>query len=157
MTSQAVAERTWSDRITSGYQARGYLFREAMAFGIGIGIYLHLTRLLIGIPLLREHILTPAVDVAFGVVMVYIAAAALAAWRMVAFRNPAQRWAHGLVIGFVVVSIPLHLSTLFTHSTGYIDRIPRWYSMAELVLFFAFIYLETHLRLTTDPPAADSR
>jgi hypothetical protein len=123
--------------------------REAIVIGFGSGIYLHLNRLLIGTDLLRADILTPTVDVAFGLLMVYIAAASLAGWHLVRFRSNRQRWAHTLIVGFVVISIPLHLSTLFTHSTGYISGIPRWYSAGELVLFSSFIWLESHLRLNT--------
>jgi hypothetical protein len=70
MTTHALAQPRRSERISRAYRARGYLFREAMAVGVG-----------------------------FGLVMVYIAVASIAAWRMVAFRNTAQRWAHGLVGG----------------------------------------------------------
>jgi hypothetical protein len=149
MTAHAIEATATRRGPVAAYRARGYLFREAMAAGIGFGLYLHLTGLIFGKDTLRAHLLSPAVDVAFGVLMIYISAAAIAAWRLVEFRGTWQRRIHVIIIGFVTVSIPIHLAALFTHSTAYINALPRWYSMGELGLFAAFIYAETHLRLRT--------
>jgi len=150
MTMHALATAPTRRGPAAAYRARGYLFREAMVTGIGFGLYLHLTGLLIGKDPLRAHILTPAVDVAFGILMIYIAAASIAAWGLVEFRSRWQRRIHAVIITFVTVSIPIHLAALFTHSTAYINALPRWYSMGEVVLFSAFIYAETHLRLRSN-------
>jgi len=132
------------------YRARGYLFRGAMATGFVCGLYIHSTRLLFGIDMMRAHLLTPTVDVVFGLLLLYMATASIAAWRLVAFRNRAERFRHTVITIFVAISVPLHLSVLFTHSTAYTNLAPWWYSAAELPIFSVFIFVETRLRLQSE-------
>jgi|GEM_PF-2961863 len=98
------------------------------------GAYIHLTRLIFGIDLVLTHVVTPTFDSLFAIPMAFAAYAVIAARREYAFRNGFEK---GVVIFtgcYFIASLPIHISTWFTHSTELLRMFPAWYS----VFFLAF-------------------
>lgn len=118
------------------FDGGGLYFKQAAAATLIIGLYLHLTRLFIGLDLLTAKIITPGADAAFGVVMAYAAVTGWLSWRWVQHRTTAHRVVFGVLLSYVTVSVPVHLRSFFVDDVkALFGLFEAWYS----VLFLAVI------------------
>jgi hypothetical protein len=102
--------------------------------------------MIIGLEEFVRVVFTPPIDIAFGLWIIVPATTGLLSWR---------RYAGGLglciVYGFamfiLLISVPLHLQTIFTWNTHYLIAFPFWYSAIEVPMFFGLAFAMTRLKL----------
>jgi hypothetical protein len=148
------AQASWWAR----FQAQGYYFRPVASATILMGMCLHLTRLLLGDALTMQYIVTPTFDQFFALPIAYAAVSGLLSWRRMKFRSRGHKWFIGFIILYMLISIPLHVATWFTHSTAHLQAFPLWYSLL-LQPFYAAV-LVALWRVEFEPvisQAADDR
>jgi hypothetical protein len=128
------------------FKQHGYGLRYAIGATLIMGMYLHVTGLLIGQALLLEYVLTPSVDMALAVPMSYGAIVSWLVWKRV--QHPA-RW-HRLVYGFLTcyftLSIPIHIRTYVTGSPDFVSAFPIWYSAVILPIMAGLLIFAMRLR-----------
>jgi hypothetical protein len=128
------------------FKRHGFGLRYAIGATLVMGMYFHITRLLIGQALLLEYVLTPAADMALAVPMTYGAIVSWIVWKRV--QHP-SRW-HRLVYGFLTcyftLSIPIHIRTYFTGSPDFVTAFPLWYSAAILPVMAGLLIFALRLR-----------
>ncbi|MBK7317224.1 MAG: hypothetical protein IPO36_03720 [Anaerolineales bacterium] len=128
------------------FKMNGYFSNYAAIITVIGGIYLHLTSLFIGRELLKEHILTPAFDMVFAIPMAYAGIIGWLSWNKVVFDKGWKKFFYGFIMTYFTVSIPLHVQTYLTQSTGYIDAFPAWYSYPILVLMVLILVFMWNIR-----------
>jgi hypothetical protein len=128
------------------FKRHGFGLRYAIGATLVMGMYLHITRLLIGQELLLKYVLTPTADMALAVPMTYGAIVSWIVWKRV--QHPAL-W-HRLVYGFLTcyftLSIPIHIRTYFTGSPDFVSAFPIWYSAAILPIMAGLLIFAMRLR-----------
>jgi hypothetical protein len=100
------------------------------------GIYLHVSRLVFGDELLLQHLLKPVVDEILAISITYAAIAGLAGWKQLRFRSRAHRIVSMVILGFIIVSVPIHIATFFGASMSRYTAFPMWYSLIEAAFLF---------------------
>lgn len=120
-------------------------FKVAAGTTFALGVVIHSARLVMGIESFLRNIFTPAVDVAFGALILAAAIAGLLSWRRYT-GGGAGRIGYAFAMFMLVVSVPIHLRTLWTWSTDYLLVFPAWYSAIEVPMFFALSYMVTQMR-----------
>jgi hypothetical protein len=102
------------------------------------GMYLHLSRLLFGIDLTLERLVTTEFDSAFAVALIVVTAAIVMARNEVTPRNRLERFLFSFTLIYMGISIPVHVRTWFVPDNPEILRwFPAWYS----VLFLCYTAL----------------
>jgi hypothetical protein len=122
------------------FRQQGYAFRWVAIATIVTGIYLHVTRLLIGDALLQQYILTPLFDQYFALPIAYSGISGLLAWRRMQFRGRGHKALVGFIVFYMLTSIPIHAATWFTHSTANFSVFPLWFSVL-LQPFYVLVLL----------------
>lgn len=117
---------TWFEH----WQAQGYFFRPVAFVTIVIGACLHLSRLFLGDAITFQVIVTPTFDQYFALPIAYAGITGLLSWRRMAFRGRGHKIFLGIIVFYMVASIPLHLSVWFTHSIEHLKQFPLWFSVA---------------------------
>jgi hypothetical protein len=113
----------------------------------GIAITLHLSRLVLGDAAALRFVLRPWVDETLAVIMVYTIAAGLEGWKRLAFRGSGHRRLSIFILGFIVVSAPIHIATFFGASMERLTIFSHWYSLLEgAFLYPAFTLAVARLR-----------
>jgi hypothetical protein len=115
---------------------RAYFYREVAIGTLMFGIYLHVSRFVFGDELLLQHLLKPVVDEALAIPMTYAAIAGLAGWKQLRFRTRADRMVSRVILGFIIVSVPIHVATFFGASMSRYTAFPMWYSLVEAAFLF---------------------
>jgi hypothetical protein len=87
---------------------------------------------------------TPPVDIAFGAIILLAAVPGVMSWRRYS-GGRFGRIVYGFAMVMLIVSVPLHLKTIFTQSTDYLIPFPIWYSLIEIPLFAFLSYSMTRL------------
>ena len=119
---------------------------KAMAIAtFAFGAAIHTLRLIIGIDGIVAHVLTPAVDVAFGAFILGTAAAGLMSWRRYS-GGKLGRAGYAFAMFMLIVSVPIHLRTVVTWSTAYLTAFPTWYSIVEIPMFLGLVLMVSRLR-----------
>src|SRR5262245_55228059 len=117
-----------------------YFFKFAIIVTCAVGMFLHLTRLFIGIDLLLRYVATRTFDKIFFWPMLYAGLSSLLVAKRVihsSIWHKAFWWV--IVVYILVISAPIHARTYLTNSTEYLRAFPDWYS----VLFLIWIVLMT--------------
>ncbi len=111
------------------FQQQGYFFRAVAICTILFGVSLHLCRLVLGDAITFAYIVTPTLDHFFIIPIAYAGITGLLSWRRMEFRNGWHKAFLGFLVFYMIVSLPIHLTTYFTHSIEHISGFPRWYSV----------------------------
>jgi hypothetical protein len=99
------------------------------------GIYLHLSRLIFGIDLTLEKLVTTAFDSVFAFVLIFATLAIFNARKEVSFRNSLDRVLFYFTLVYFSISVPVHVRTWFVPDNPQMLRLfPEWYS-----IFFLFL------------------
>lgn len=122
-----------------------HLAKPAVLITLGIGMYLHLTRLFIGTELLAKYIYTATFDTVFAIPMLFGVISILPAWKHISFRNKFEKVIVGLTGVYFLASVPLHIQTWVTQNTNYILVFPLWFSLVFLA--YSSVLLITWWRL----------
>jgi hypothetical protein len=126
------------------------LARPAALITLGIGMYLHFTRLFIGTELLIKYIYTATFDTVFSIPMLVGLVSFLPAWKRMVFRNKFEKVvvvATGLLL---LLSVPLHVQTWYSQSTNYILVFPMAYSIIFLAYSSVMVFVWTRLKIVTE-------
>ena len=128
------------------FSARAPATFKAMAIvTFAFGAAIHALRLIIGIEAIVAYVLTPPVDVAFGVFIAGTAAVGLMSWRRYS-GGKVGRVGYAFAMFMLIVSVPIHLRTALTWSTAYLTAFPTWYSIVEIPMFLALVLMVSRLR-----------
>jgi len=125
----------------------GYYFQFVMIAVLITGQYIHLSRLIFGIDLVLKYLVTPTFDMIFMWPMLYGVVASLLAWKQVMHRSTRHKVIWRVIVGYFTLSVPIHASTYFTHSTQLLRIFPAWYSAIFLVMSSVMILFIWHLQL----------
>jgi hypothetical protein len=120
------------------------VFRWIAMLIFSCGVVMHAGSLIVGREPFVHGVLVPGVDVAFGVLVAVGAVLGLFSWRRYT-GGRALRWVYGFAMFMLVVSVPIHLKTLFTWSTDYLLAFPLWYSAIEVPMFMGLVYAMSRL------------
>ena len=124
--------------------------KPAVLITLGIGMYLHFTRLFIGTELLIKYIYTATFDTVFSIPMLVGLVSFLPAWKRMVFRNKFEKVvvvATGLLL---LLSVPLHVQTWYSQSTNYILVFPMAYSIIFLAYSSVMVFVWSRLKIVTD-------
>jgi hypothetical protein len=121
------------------------------------GIYLHLSRLVFGIDLTLEKLVTTAFDSAFAFVLIFTTIVIFMARKEVLFRNRVDRFLFFFTLVYFAISVPVHVRTWFVPDNPQMLRIfPEWYSLFFLLMTSLLIIGWWNLRAKpTAAPAMD--
>jgi hypothetical protein len=121
------------------------VFRVTAVVVFLMGFALHLTNVVIGPERLVAHVFSPAVEIAFAVMMIV---AALSGW--MSLKNLESQGALRLVYWFallmITLSIPIHVRSVVIWSTAWVRAFPKYYSHVETPMFLALAWAMTRVR-----------
>jgi hypothetical protein len=142
--------RAWVAR-----QRTDRFFRLAVTLTLTLGIYLHVTSVLVGREVFLDRVLTPTFDLVLAVPMTY---AAVTGWLIRKRLLPGgrlHRAVYVLLCTYLSISVPVHAQTLLTGRTDTIVRaFPENYSLVILPVMLALLVFVRRLRFSTDPQRA---
>jgi hypothetical protein len=110
-----------------------------------LGAVIHVGRMLYGLEAWTRDVFTPPVDIAFGALIVAPAVTGAMSWTRYTGGWPG-RIVYTFAMILLVISVPLHLKTIFTWSTEYLNAFPFWYSAIEVPMFLGLSYVMTQLK-----------
>ena len=132
------------------YRRHGYFFKEAAMLTIGLGVIIHLMRVIFGDEFAMQYVVTPTTDKILLVPMTYagITGILLLVKHRVVFANKRH---HALFTGSVVYiagSVPLHIyCSYIIWDTTLMTWFPMWFSYFLLILVYpAFLTLFSKLQ-----------
>lgn len=123
------------------------LTRPAVLITLGIGMYLHFTRLFLGTELLIKYIYTAAFDAVFAVPMLIGAVSFLSTWKHIVFRNKFEKALVAVTGIYFLLSLPLHVQTWYTQNTNYILGFPMWFSLVFLTYSSLLVFVWWRLQI----------
>lgn len=146
MTSSQVVAPTWSDT----YRRHGYFFREAAMLTIGLGVIVHLLRVILGDQLTMQYVMTPTTDKILLVPMAYagITGILLLARHRVRFVNRRERALFTGSVVYIAGSVPLHIyCSYIIWDTTLMTWFPMWFSYFLLIAVYpAFLTMFAKLQ-----------
>lgn len=99
------------------------------------GIYMHLSRLVFGIDLTLQHLVTNRFDSAFAVVLILATLAVFMARHAVFIGNGLDKFLFYFTLVYFAVSVPIHVRSWFVPENTQMLRIfPAWYSVFFLMM-----------------------
>ncbi|NOK62923.1 MAG: hypothetical protein GFH27_549293n320 [Chloroflexi bacterium AL-W] len=111
------------------------LARISVMLTLVIGIYLHLSRLIFGIELTHERLLTTTFDSVFAFVILFPSIALFMARNKVLIRNTVERVLFYFTLIYFSLSVVLHARTWFVPDNPQMLQVfPEWYSLFSLLL-----------------------
>jgi hypothetical protein len=107
------------------------------------GVALHSTALIIGREKFLAYIFTPLFDSIFGIPMAFAGIAGIFLRKNVYLDKPWKKISYWIGMFYLIASIPLHIQTIITQDTTYINSFPEAYSyfIIPVMLFFSFLFL----------------
>ena len=123
------------------------LTRSAVLITLGIGIYLHFTRLFLGTELLIKYIYTAAFDAVFAIPMLIGVVSFLPTWKHIVFRSKFEKVLVGVTGVYFLLSVPLHIQTWYTQNTDYILVFPMWFSLIFLTYSSLLVIVWSRLKI----------
>lgn len=124
--------------------------RPAVLITLGIGMYLHFTRLFLGTELLIKYIYTATFDAVFAIPMLIGVVSFIATWKHIVFRNKFERVIVSLTGVYFLASVPLHVQTWYTQNTNYILVFPMWFSLLFLTYSSLLVIVWSRLKIVID-------
>jgi hypothetical protein len=127
------------------YRRHGYFFREAAMLTIGLGVLIHLLRVLFGDDFAMQYVVTPTTDKILLVPMTYagITGILLLAKHRVRFANKRHRALFTGSVIYLAGSVPLHIyCSYIIWDTSLMTWFPMWFSYFLLIVVYpAFLTL----------------
>jgi hypothetical protein len=143
-TTHVVRKSFWDT-----YRRRGYFFREAAMLTIGLGVLLHVYRVIFGDDLAVKYAITLTTDKILLVPMTYAAITGILVWRRVRFANKPHKSFFTASVFYIAASVPLHIYfNLFRGDVAtFFTWFPMWFSYFLLILVYpAFLTMFWRLR-----------
>jgi multisubunit Na+/H+ antiporter MnhF subunit len=127
------------------YRRHGYFFREAAMLIIGLGVIIHLYRVIFGDDLTMRYVVTPTTDKILLVPMTYagITGILLLVRHRVRFANKRHRALFTGSVVYIAGSVPLHVyCSYIIWDTTLMTWFPMWFSYVLLIVVYpAFLTL----------------
>ena len=123
------------------------LTRSAVLITLGIGMYLHFTRLFLGTELLIKYIYTAAFDAVFAIPMLIGVVSFLPTWKHIVFRSKFEKVLVSVTGVYFLLSVPLHIQTWYTQNTDYILVFPMWFSLIFLTYSSLLVIVWSRLKI----------
>jgi hypothetical protein len=132
------------------YRRQGYFFKEAAMLTIGLGVVIHLLRVIYGDGFAMQYIVTPTTDKILLVPMTYAAITGillLVRNRMVLANKRHRALFTGSVV-YIAGSVPLHIyCSYIVWDTHLMTWFPMWFSYFLLIVVYpAFLTLFAKLQ-----------
>jgi len=121
--------------------------KPAVLLTLGIGMYLHFTRLFLGTELLIKYIYTATFDAIFAIPMLLGVISFLPTWKRIVFRHKLEKIAVAITGVYFLASVPLHIQTWVTQSTAYILVFPLWFSLVFLTYSSLLVFVWWRLKI----------
>jgi hypothetical protein len=130
------------------YRGHGYFFREAAMLTIGMGVCLHLYRVIFGDELALKYVVTVATDRILLIPMAYAAITGILVWHRVEFANKPHRAFFTASLVYIAGSVPLHVYCSYViKDVSLAMWFPAWFSYVLLILVYpAFLTMFWRLR-----------
>ena len=127
------------------YCRHGYFFKEAAVLTIGLGVLIHLLRVIFGDDFAMQYVVTPTTDKILLVPMTYAGVTGillLLKYRVV-FANKRHRALFTGSVVYIAGSVPLHIyCSYIIWDTTLMTWFPMWFSYVLLILVYpAFLTL----------------
>jgi hypothetical protein len=146
MTTQTATGSAFS----ATYRRHGYFFKEAAMLTIGLGVVIHLLRVIFGDDFAMQYVVTPTTDKILLVPMTYagITGSLLLAKNRVRFVNKRHRVLFTASVVYIAGSVPLHISCSYIiWDTHLMTWFPMWFSYFLLIVVYPmFLTLFAKLR-----------
>ena len=146
MTSAQLVTPTWRHR----YRRDGYFFKEAAMVTIGLGVVLHVLRVVYGDTWALQYAITPTTDKILLVPMTYAAVTRilLLAQHRIRFANKRHRALFTGSVVYLAASVPLHIyCSYIIWDTTLVTWFPMWFSWLLLIVVYpAFLTLFARLQ-----------
>jgi hypothetical protein len=111
---------------------RLWYFPLAGAAVICAGLYVHTWRLFLTAEEMVARVMTPRMDLAMFIPMLFTAVCMVAFWRQARSDSRWRNLFYGVVAGYFWLSVPIHLRAQLTQSTDFVFAFPQWYSLVML-------------------------
>ena len=120
------------------YSRHGYYFREVAMLTILIGFGMHLYRVAFGDDTALRYVVTPESDLLLMVPMTYAAITGILGYRRMVFANRVHRIALTAALGYITVSVPLHIYVAFVlrDVSFYVHMAGYWFSYLLLLVVY---------------------
>jgi hypothetical protein len=132
------------------YRRRGYFFREAAMLTIGLGVALHIYRVIFGDEMALKYAITPTTDRILLVPMTYaaITGIVLLLQNRVCFANKRHRVLFTGSVVYIAGSVPLHVyCSYILVDTTLVTWFPMWFSWSLLIVVYpVFLIMFWRLR-----------
>jgi hypothetical protein len=145
MTNAQLVGPTWRDT----YRRHGYYFKEAAMLTIGLGVLIHLLRVIFGDDFAMQYVVTPTTDKILLVPMTYAAITGimLLARDRVRFINKRHRALFTGSVVYIAGSVPLHIyCSYIIWDTSLMTWFPMWFSWFLLIVVYP-VFLTLFARL----------
>jgi multisubunit Na+/H+ antiporter MnhF subunit len=145
-TTTDVVKRT---SLRETYRRRGYFFREAAMLTIGLGVIIHLYRVIFGDDVTMRYVATPTTDKILLVPMTYagITGILLLVQHRVRFANKRHRALFTGSVVYIAGSVPLHIyCSYIIWDTTLMTWFPMWFSYFLLIVVYP-VFLTLFWRL----------
>jgi hypothetical protein len=134
------------------YRWHGYFFREAAMLTIGLGVVMHVYRVIFGDALTMQYVVTPTTDKILLIPMTYAAITGilLLVQHRVQFANKPHRALFTGSVVYIAGSVPLHIyCSYIIWDTTLMTWFPMWFSWFLLIVVYpAFLTLFRKTRYT---------
>ena len=145
-TTNVVQRKSFRDT----YRRHGYFFREAAMLTIGLGVVMHVLRVIYGDEFALKYVITPTTDKVLLVPMTYaaITGIVLLARHRVRFANTRHRALFTGSVVYIAGSVPLHVyCSYIIWDTTLVTWFPMWFSYFLLILVYpAFLTMYAKLQ-----------
>jgi hypothetical protein len=130
------------------YRRHGYFFREAGTVIIGIGLFMHLYRVIYGDEMTLRHVMTPTTDKFMLVPMIYASITGIMLRPRVRFANKAHKIFFTWAVAYITLSVPLHFycAVIRDNVHFYVDFFPMWFSYLLLPFYAVLLTMFWRLR-----------
>ena len=130
------------------YRKHGYYFKEAAMLTLVIGFCLHLYRVIFGDDATLQYAVTQTTDTLLMIPMTYAAVTGILSCRRMVFSNRVHRIALTGAIGYITVSVPLHIyvTLVMRDVSFYVYMAGYWFSYLLLIVVYP-VFLTTLWKL----------
>jgi len=121
------------------YRRHGYIFKEAAILTIGLGVLIHLLRVIFGDDFAMQYVVTPTTDKILLLPMTYagITGILLLARHRVRFVNKRHRALFTGSVVYIAGSVPLHIyCSYIIWDTTLMTWFPMWFSYSLLIVVY---------------------
>jgi hypothetical protein len=128
-----------SSTVSETYRRHGYFFKEAAMLTIGLGVLIHLLRVIFGDDFAMRYVVTPTTDKILLVPMTYagITGILLLAKNRVRFVNKRHRALFTGSVVYIAGSVPLHIyCSYIIWDTHLMTWFPMWFSYFLLIVVY---------------------